>query len=355
VDYHSLHNRPIKIPGYNKRTLIKILSGFSGSNVHKRYPGSIFKPGRIMRKKEFMLLRHKILSSGCIYRNNVDNPDTVSKHHQELCMNIFKVLLPAIAVSLAVSGCYTQFAMVNQTTPQPKEQVYYEVDSTTGDTVKVVKQVDTVRTREHQTCIWERDLMGYPRLYCYDSFYPSNWWYYNNNPWWYDYPYYSGGYSYYGNRRHYQHYYEYEDRGNGSTSQEEPSGATGSSYRARTRGIPGQEAQPSGGNSSATPAAGSQKSAAISNSTQPAQGTILIPSSNEQKPVLINQRNAGVPDRGTPAPAPVPSSGYTASVPGSPPPSSGSSVAPPPPPPPAKQSSSPSQSSGHQRRNARSW
>jgi hypothetical protein len=37
-----------------------------------------------MRKKEDILLRHKILQSGFIYGKNVDKPDTVSKNNLPL-------------------------------------------------------------------------------------------------------------------------------------------------------------------------------------------------------------------------------------------------------------------------------
>lgn len=98
------------------------------------------------------------------------------------------ITLPTVALLAAVifSGCYTRFAQKDQTPPPPPaEQVEWVVDSATGDTVTVIKQVDTIRVEDNKTCVWERDLMGYPQLRCYDSFYPRDWFWYNNSPWWY--------------------------------------------------------------------------------------------------------------------------------------------------------------------------
>ena len=81
-----------------------------------------------------------------------------------------------------LSGCYTQLSTLDNYQPAPEMETV--VDST-GDSVKVIKQIDTVETRERQTCVWERDLLGYPKLRCYTSNYPRNWLFYNNSPWWY--------------------------------------------------------------------------------------------------------------------------------------------------------------------------
>jgi hypothetical protein len=84
-------------------------------------------------------------------------------------------------ISLIFAGCYTQFAVVDKAVPETIKTV---VDST-GDTVKVIERTDTVLQKDNQVCVWERDLMGYPRLRCYRSFYPQDWFAYNNTPWWY--------------------------------------------------------------------------------------------------------------------------------------------------------------------------
>ncbi len=89
-------------------------------------------------------------------------------------------------VFLLVGGCYTQFGSLNQSNQDtgsvPDTSIV--VDST-GDTVKVVHKTDTVLQKEHEICVWERDLLGYPRLNCYKTYYPRNWFIYNNTPWWY--------------------------------------------------------------------------------------------------------------------------------------------------------------------------
>lgn len=84
-------------------------------------------------------------------------------------------------IFLIFAGCYTQFAVVDKAVPETIKTV---VDSA-GDTVKVIERTDTVLQKENEVCVWERDLMGYPRLRCYKSFYPRDWVVYNNTPWWY--------------------------------------------------------------------------------------------------------------------------------------------------------------------------
>ena len=87
----------------------------------------------------------------------------------------------SLSVILIFAGCYTQFALVDKAVPETINTV---VDSV-GDTVKVIKQTDTVFQKEHDVCVWERDLLGYPHLRCYKSFYPRDWFVYQNTPWWY--------------------------------------------------------------------------------------------------------------------------------------------------------------------------
>jgi hypothetical protein len=92
--------------------------------------------------------------------------------------------LPSALVSLIVlGGCYTQFSTLE---PQnlASQQVSTYIDST-GKEVQVVKSVDTLVTRDQETCIWERDLMGFPYLHCYPGYYPREWYLYNYSPWWY--------------------------------------------------------------------------------------------------------------------------------------------------------------------------
>lgn len=89
------------------------------------------------------------------------------------------VILSAFLALMGV-GCYTQFSTLEQQDIPPETTV-----DSTGDTVRVVRRVDTIVTREREVCYWERDLLGYPRLRCYQTYYPRDWYRYNNVPWWY--------------------------------------------------------------------------------------------------------------------------------------------------------------------------
>ena len=228
-------------------------------------------------------------------------------------MKSIRLFLPAVIVTAVLSGCYTQFVMVDKT--PPKEEVSWVVDSATGDTVKVIKQTDTVETQNNQTCIWVRDLMGYPYLRCYDSFYPRDWFYYNYSPWWYyDYPYYSrallgivrtggyysGGY-YYGGRRYYRHR-RYDE--NTEPSKTEPAGPSGSSYRSRVRGVPNPKAEGVPHRSGSTVRTVGSKQNATTQSSEPTKGEIIIPKESGKQPVIIQDRSRGVPSEGATA-APV--------------------------------------------------
>jgi hypothetical protein len=87
-----------------------------------------------------------------------------------------------VSLTLFLAGCYTQF--VTTTKPAVPETIKTVVDST-GDTIRVINRTDTVLEQDRETCVWERDLMGYPQLHCYQSNYPRNWFQYSNTPWWY--------------------------------------------------------------------------------------------------------------------------------------------------------------------------
>ncbi len=89
--------------------------------------------------------------------------------------------LSILSIFLFSGGCYTQFASLNNSVP---EKITNVVDST-GDTVKVIQKTDTILQKEREVCVWERDLLGYPHLRCYKSYYPRDWFVYNNTPWWY--------------------------------------------------------------------------------------------------------------------------------------------------------------------------
>lgn len=288
------------------------------------------------------------------------------------------LLLPLLAIATAfVTGCYTQLTTIDKTPPPaPQEQVEWVVDSATGDTVKVVKQVDTIRTENNRTCIWERDLMGYPHLRCYDSFYPRDWFYYNNSPWWYRNDPYWYDYSrcpryyYYdpsiGRCRYTADFYHtgrrYYDRDGIQYEKKEPNGPSGSSMSPRVRGIPNPRS--AGGSSSsrsskATTSSNSTHATVKSASEKRSSGTIVVPSSPGSSSSKGRERSRGVPEKGravksspTPRPSTSASSGSGASKK-----SSSSNIAPsrssssPPPPPPEKRE----RSNDRRRRKPRSW
>ncbi|MBD3391795.1 MAG: hypothetical protein GF418_07025 [Chitinivibrionales bacterium] len=99
-------------------------------------------------------------------------------------MRYVQLALVFVAGNLLLAGCYTRFATLDRPATLPAEQTETVVDSS-GDTVKVVRQVDTVEIRDREVCYWERDLFGRPRLRCYDTYYDDDWYYYHDYPWWY--------------------------------------------------------------------------------------------------------------------------------------------------------------------------
>lgn len=229
------------------------------------------------------------------------------------------VLLTVLAVgSVFLTGCYTQLTTIDRTPPpQPKEEVEWVVDTATGDTVKVVRQVDTIQTEDHQTCIWERDLMGYPHLRCYDSFYPRDWFYYNNSPWWYrNDPYWYDydrcpRYYYYdpscGCCRYTADFYHssgrrYYDRDGIQVGKSEPAGPSGSSMSPRVRGIPNprSEGMSSG---SRTPSSSTRTQASTSSGNR-SSGEIIIPAPSGEQSSRDRGRGRGVSDRGSAAAVP---------------------------------------------------
>lgn len=134
--------------------------------------------------------------------------------------------------ALLISGCYTQFSTLDryeQTSPPPQEEVI--IDST-GDTVKVVREKDTVFITRQEVRYWERDMFGHPHLRSYRSYYDDDWYRYSSRPWWYDtysysdyyYPYnsysypFSYDYWYYRDYRHNRyHHYNYDESGSSGT------------------------------------------------------------------------------------------------------------------------------------------
>ncbi|MBN1603922.1 MAG: hypothetical protein JW915_20090 [Chitinispirillaceae bacterium] len=94
-----------------------------------------------------------------------------------------RTLILLSVIIFLLPGCYTQF--VTMESALPSNEPVTMVDSATGDTIKVIREVDTIVSREKETCVWVRDMFGNPHLQCYDSYYSRSWLFYNNTPWWY--------------------------------------------------------------------------------------------------------------------------------------------------------------------------
>lgn len=280
-------------------------------------------------------------------------------------MRSLVLIILSIGAFTLFTGCYTQLAVVD-TSPPPEESVEWVVDSATGDTVKVIREVDTIETDDGRTCIWERDLMGYPRLRCYDSFYPRDWYYYNYSPWWYrNDPYW---YDYRRCPRYYYydrscgccryttssyHYHRYHNEDGDVTERGEPSPASGSSFR--SRGVPDR------GTSHKNSSSGTSTRSSVTGSSKASTpDEITVTNEKTKSRTVIRKRSRGVPESrakpsskkkksktsatqsSSPPPAPAPSNTKAS-------PSSGSHSSPPPPPP---------QNSGDDRpnrRRSRSW
>jgi len=101
------------------------------------------------------------------------------------------MVLKVVGIVLGVvmfSGCYTQFSTLTEKREAPPPQISYEIDSASGDTVKVVRSVDTVvgtQGTQQQNCYWTRNFLGEPELRCDNSMYGHDWYVYNDYPWWY--------------------------------------------------------------------------------------------------------------------------------------------------------------------------
>lgn len=272
-------------------------------------------------------------------------------------------LLQAVLI-LFFSGCYTQFVVVDRS--PPPETVEYRIDTLTGDTVKVIRQMDTIRTKDRETCVWERDLLGYPHLRCYNSYYPHDWFWYNNSPWWYRndpywhdynrcprYYYYdpSCGCCRYTGSSYYRNNYNDNPYRQGGSSNRSPSGA-GSSVNPRTQGIE-DAAHGSSTNTGSSQVSGTSGTAGGNRQS----GTLVIPKESRQPFSIINGRTSGLPEvSGGAQPVPpgatsTPPKPVTATVnqqpAGTPPP--------PPPPPPSSDEQKNSENERRERQNPRSW
>jgi hypothetical protein len=79
----------------------------------------------------------------------------------------FRVPVFSAMLFLVFESCYTRFAE------------FEPVSARSGaDTVQAADM-------DRETCLWERDLTGLPRLHCYPVYYPRQWYLYNYSPWWY--------------------------------------------------------------------------------------------------------------------------------------------------------------------------
>jgi len=85
-----------------------------------------------------------------------------------------------------LSGCYTRVLVNQDDTQPPVQKISYIVDTITGDTIKVIHQVDTLLAQDNQNCYWTRNMWGQSELRCDNTYYSNNWNTYNNYPWWYD-------------------------------------------------------------------------------------------------------------------------------------------------------------------------
>ncbi|MBN2035262.1 MAG: hypothetical protein JW768_00835 [Chitinispirillaceae bacterium] len=84
-----------------------------------------------------------------------------------------------VVIALMAMGCYTRFATFDQDPMHPGHHTA-AVDSTGQNNPR-----DSLAPAEDETCVWERDLMGFPYLRCYKGYYPRDWYRYNFSPWWY--------------------------------------------------------------------------------------------------------------------------------------------------------------------------
>ncbi len=214
------------------------------------------------------------------------------------------------------SGCYTQF--VTMESALPSIQPTTMIDSTTGDTIKVIHQVDTIVSRDRETCVWVRDMFGHPYLQCYDSYYPRAWfsysntpWWYRNDPYWYDYnrcpryyrydpscgrcrydnDYYRYDNYYRGGGRHYdnRHYDNHSSSGSSSSSSGSSNGPTPSGGAPLTGSSSRTTAQRAPSTPPPTPSGGSPQKAVEPSPPPPQQSA--PPSSSQSDQNHSKQRN----------------------------------------------------------------
>jgi hypothetical protein len=96
-------------------------------------------------------------------------------------VSVFRRLCFTAGVLGILTGCYTRFATVEDrsVTPDGLAAAANSTGKASADSL------DTLKTADDETCVWERDLMGFPYLHCYKGYYPREWYRNNFSPWWY--------------------------------------------------------------------------------------------------------------------------------------------------------------------------
>jgi hypothetical protein len=212
----------------------------------------------------------------------------------------------AAMAGLAITGCYTQFAVIERQGDKPDPYIETYVDST-GDTVKVVRQKDTVEIERHQVCYWQRDWFGRPVLRCYRTYYDDDWHYYYDYPWWYD-DY--SSYSHYGCHCPYHTRYNphcrycweycnmyYYDRSSGSGSDY---GGSGGYSSPRSSQPPPASTGSRGGSGQPIPKSGKSKPIITGPRPKPSVSDKSLPKETEKK----SDVSPGIQAPVSPAPAP---------------------------------------------------
>jgi hypothetical protein len=94
-------------------------------------------------------------------------------------MGVFHRLLFIASLLSVMAGCYTRFATIEERAVTPDGRAADRAGNSGADSLETLKMADD------ETCVWERDLMGFPYLRCYKGYYPREWYRNNFSPWWY--------------------------------------------------------------------------------------------------------------------------------------------------------------------------
>lgn len=210
-----------------------------------------------------------------------------------------------LSLGLLFTGCYTQFSTIQTNYP---DQQYNQTEADTLKSTDSSKaRVDTVVTKDREVCVWERDLLGYPELRCYESNYSNYWYDYNYTPWWYrNDPYWSG---YNRHHRYYYHnpyYNDYHGGGGGGSSSSSGNGGYVSS-RNRSPGlntVPGNSSSLDKSNVQQPPDKGSEpphRNRSEGLSGLPQGNNLQKNTSNENPPNVQSNENSGTQGNNTSA------------------------------------------------------